>query len=79
MQHDLQDQWRALVAEHEAAQAAVTQAHQALAKRIEQARTPTKGLRPLQEFMEANDRAAEAAMKAKRAMERFKREHPEVG
>ena len=78
MQHDLQDQWRALVAEHQCAQEALTRAHQALNDRIGEAKAGGKNLRPLPEFLDANERAGEAVAKARRAMDRFKKEHPEV-
>jgi hypothetical protein len=78
MQHDLNDQWRALLADQQGAQAAAARARQELTRRIEQARAGAKGLRPLPEFLEANERAAEAVVKAKKAVERFSKEHPEV-
>jgi hypothetical protein len=77
MQHDLQDQWRALQAEHQAAEAAFTQANEALLKRIEQARGGEKNLRSLPEFMQTKDKAAEALLDARRAVERFRKLHPE--
>lgn len=77
MQHDLQDQWRALQAEHQAAEEAFARAHEALARRIEQARTGQKAPRPLPEVMQAKDKAAEALADARQAVERFRKLHPE--
>jgi hypothetical protein len=78
MQHDLQDQWRALQAEQRAAEEAFARAHEALAKRIEQARGGGKDLRPLPEVMQAKDRASEALADARASVERFRKLHPEV-
>ncbi len=79
MQHDLEDQLRALLAEHSAARDADNSAREALAGRIQAARERQKTARPLQEFLEANDRAGAALGQAERALQRFRKAHPEVG
>jgi hypothetical protein len=78
VQHDLQDQLRALLADQLAAQEAADRARSALAKRIQAAREQQKTVRPLKEFMEANDSATEALNAARKAVERFRKLHPEV-
>jgi hypothetical protein len=79
MQHDLEDQLRALLADQRAAQDAANQAREALAARIQAARDGRKTDRPLKAFLEANDRATEALTRATQALERFRKAHPDAG
>ena len=78
MQHDLEDQLRALLAEQQAAREAADRAREALLRRIQASREGHKAARPLQDFLAANDRAGEALTQANQALERFRKAHPEA-
>ncbi|HEY4374395.1 MAG TPA: hypothetical protein VGN52_20910 [Burkholderiales bacterium] len=78
MQHDLTDQLRALRADLQAAEEKASRARFDLTQRIQYARAGAKEMRPLKDFLEANDRANGALHDARRALERFKRLHPET-
>lgn len=78
MQHDLEDQLRALQADHQAALDASNSAREALLRRIQAAKNSQQSVRPLQEFLLANDQASAALTRARQALERFAKAHPEV-
>ncbi|MDB5805985.1 MAG: hypothetical protein JWN73_3307 [Betaproteobacteria bacterium] len=79
MQHDLKDQLRALKADHQSALDAANSAREALLRRIQAAKDGQQAMRPLQEFLLANDQAGAALTRARHALERFAKAHPEVG
>lgn len=78
MQHDLTDQLRALKADLQAAEEKAEKARTNLHQRIQFARAGAQNLKPLKDFLEANDHAAAAVHEASRALERFRKAHPET-
>lgn len=78
MRHDLTDQLRALRADLQAAEEKATRARADLTQRIQYARAGAREMRPLKDFLEANDRANTTLHEAQGALERFKRLHPEA-